>query len=89
MFVNVGDIEKQDEETVFIRIYYSNAELEILNKLLGSHLSIAEWITVVVKSNGIEKIVVYSEADNYEYDITYLYSENSKLLILSYALLQQ
>lgn len=89
MFVNVGDIEKQDEETVFIRIYYSNSELEILNKLLGSHLSITEWITIVVKPNGIEKIVAYSEADNYEYDITYLYSENSKLLILSYALLQQ
>lgn len=81
----VYDIEKVDDDTIFLRINLLPRDRKELNGILGSHINGREWITVVLKRDGIEKIVVYAENDNKEYDITELYSPEDKRAILENA----
>lgn len=79
----VGDIEEVENEETFVRVYYNEEGLKTLNDILKSHISMDEWITLVLNSNKkIVKIVVYSRNDSREYDITYLFSTDmiNKLL---------
>jgi hypothetical protein len=76
-YMNIGDVEKVDEE-LFIRLNYTEVELEKINEILRSNLSMTEWITIVYKKDNTCKIiqysdfkvVAYSEKDNKEYNLT-------------------
>ena len=85
MRTGVYDIERVDEDTIFLRINLLPRDRKELNGILGSHIDGREWITVVLKRDGIEKIVVYAESDNKEYDITELYSPAEKEAVLENA----
>ena len=86
MRTGVYDIEKVDDDTIFLRINLLPRDCKELNGILGSHINGREWITVVLKRDGIEKIVVFSYQDNKEYDITELYSPAEKEAILENAM---
>lgn len=85
MRTGVYDIERVDDDTIFLRINLLPRDRKELNGMLGSHINGREWITVVLKRDGIEKIVVFSYQDDKEYDITKLYSPEDKRAILENA----
>lgn len=85
MRTGVYDIERVNDDTIFLRIILLPRDRKELNGILRSHIGDSEWITVVLKRDGIEKIVVYSENDNKEYNITELYSSAEKEAILENA----
>lgn len=85
MRTGVYDIERVDDDTIFLRINLLPRDRKELNGILGSHIGDSEWITVVLKRDGIEKIVVFSYQDDKEYDITKLYSPEDKRAILENA----
>lgn len=85
MITRVYDVEKINEDTIFIRINLLPRDRKALNAILDSHIHSSEWITVVLKRDGIEKIVVFSYRDDKEYDITKLYSPEDKRAILENA----
>ncbi len=79
----VGDVEEVAsgpyDGMTFVRVNYDETGRKKLNNILNSHLSMTEWVTLIVDTNyKVIKIVVFSEEDNKEYDVTDLFS--TKLL---------
>mgnify|MGYP003290094891 CR=1 FL=1 len=64
-----GDVEEQEDGRTFVRLWYDENQLKKINERYNSHLSMTEWVTVVVNKGKVEKIVAYSEEDNKEYQI--------------------
>ena len=85
MRTGVYDIERVDDDTIFLRINLLPRDRKELNGILRSHIGDSEWITAVLKRDGFEKIVVFSYQDDKEYDITKLYSPEDKRAILENA----
>lgn len=85
MITRVYDIERVNDDTIFIRINLFPRDRKALNAILDSHIHSREWITAVLKHDGFEKIVVFSYQDDKEYDITKLYSPEDKREILENA----
>lgn len=73
----VGDVEETDEG-LFIRIYYMDKERQELNKKFNAHLSMDEWITIVLdlKTKEVNCIVAYSKIDNKEYDVSSIFTKS-------------
>lgn len=69
MRIKIGDVEKNIDDTIYIRLWYDAKQMEEINKKYSSHLHEDEWITLVVTEKGVEKAVAYSEEDNFEYNV--------------------
>lgn len=84
----VGDVEEVSsgpyDGMTFVRVNYDEIGRKKLNNILKSHLSMTEWITIIVNTNHkVVKIVVFSEEDNKEYDITELLTKKLITHLLS------
>lgn len=83
----VGDVEEVSsgpyDGMTFVRVNYDETGRKKLNNILKSHLSMTEWVTIIVNTkHKVVKIVAFSEEDNKEYDVTEFFSKDilNKLL---------
>ena len=76
-YFKIGDVEKVDEETCFIRLWFNETQRKELNEKFNAEFSSTEWITLVVnlKTKEVSKAVALCEAQNKEYDVMSIFTK--------------